>query len=300
MVRIICCLGVLASFVISCAEDEKDEKVTSSPHGVLMDVEATPIQETKWVQDVQKDRITGKVKAWNVLSPRIEGASLAITQSKGGESMLESIGNLPLLNTVGLILSLFIAVQFTGTILCILFAISKGVQKELIHLMWQREHLQDNLTGFTLWISSISSYYYFHHLMNNLTKDISLAEVLQVHPHVGWYVMLTTTIFLFFIPLDTIHRIVEANKRYKNLGRWKIAKAIIGGLEDILRYVKGPWGKWLGVGLPLAWWIGERTVKHTTKRAIQRFLARSSVEFGARVSIILGAIYCAAGEFILW
>ena len=214
--------------------------------------------------------------------------------------MLESIGSLSLLSTVGYILGFFIAIQLAATILCILFAISKGVLGELMRLILKRKHLQENLMGIALLASSLVSYYYFHHLMRGISTDISLAEALQAHPHVGWYVMIITVVFVIFIPLDTIQRIVETHKRCKQLAIWRAVRAIIGKLDGVLGLVKGPWGKRLVIGRLLIEWAGEKAVGHTVRKAIQRFLARSSVEFGARVSIIIGAIYCATGKIVLW
>ena len=144
--------------------------------------------------------------------------------------------------------------------------------------------------------------------MNMVNSDISVGECFANYPIVSWYVMTMSVTFMIYIPVDTTRRLNETMKRCRQL---KILRNITDVLDDlipiepILKKIIGPLsisplGKRIGLAGKIVSWIVKSHIDRKVGDAVSYFLIRSSLEFGGRVSLLIGAIYCATGNIILW
>ena len=217
--------------------------------------------------------------------------------------MIEFVEKLHILETLNWILCFFVILQIVLFFLTILFATSKGVLRRLIHLLCRKEHLLENITGFTLWVISVFSYWYFFHLMTKINTDLQIENSFQTHPYISWYVLLSTISLCFFIPIDAVQRFVDTQKRINQLKNWEVLEKILGFLSWIPLEkipIPGPWK----IGIRFVITLGrkgiEAIIAQAVRNRISAFLLRSTVELGIRVSIIIGAVYCATSEITFW
>ena len=218
--------------------------------------------------------------------------------------MLDWIRDLPLLCSLYIVLALLIYIQTLGVIGGILYALKKGVFRKLIRLMWKREHLQENVSGFLVWGSSLLSYWYFYFLMSWVNSDTSVGECFSNYPIVSLYVMMMAVTFIVYIPVYTKRRLNETMKQCRQLKIW-ITMTNLPPIEPILKKIIGPWSNSplvnkIGLAGIIVWWVAKSHIDRKVSDAISYFLIRSSLEFGGRVLLLIGAIYCATGKIILW
>ena len=215
--------------------------------------------------------------------------------------MIGSIESLLLLDTLNWILRFFVIIQIIFFFLTFLFAASKGVLRRLIRLLCRKEHLSENITGFMLWVISVFSYYYFYHLMNKVNTDLRIEDAFQTHPYISWYVLLVTISLCFYIPIDTVRRFIETQKRINQLKNSEIVEKILGFLSWIhLGKFPGPWKTGIRIVITLGRKGMEAIIAQAVRNRVSAFLVRSTVELGVRVSILIGAVYCATSEITFW